>query len=309
MKFTIGADPEFALINNNEEFVSAISILPDKKRAKKEKGNKFYYDNVLAEIGLKPSGSKVEFIENIKNSLQSLKSMIGKNSIKIQASMEYSDEELKHKKSYDAGCFSEISAYTGKQIVFPKEFISKDKKTRHMMHVTNIRTAGGHIHLGSEQLVKDDNALYYTVKMLDLFLGVTDLFINKDETSKRRRKIYGQVGSFRTPEYGVEYRTLSNYWLSSPVYASLVYEICNFVLNFVEEESYWNFWDVTSDEKHICFGYDNSLLMNNINKFNRKSSEKFLIFILNYMPNYLAELVQHAIDYKPSSLELEWSLK
>ena len=35
------------------------------------------------------------------------------------------------------------------------------------------------------------------------------------DTDKQRRKLYGKAGSMRHKDYGVEYRTVSNFWLSS----------------------------------------------------------------------------------------------
>ena len=67
-----------------------------------------------------------------------------------------------------------------------------------------------HIHLGYE----NPNIGFSTtlVKYMDAFLGVPSVIY---DTDVRRRKYYGNAGSFRLTSYGVEYRVLSGYWLKS----------------------------------------------------------------------------------------------
>jgi hypothetical protein len=49
-------------------------------------------------------------------------------------------------------------------------------------------------------------------KWMDLLLAVPSVLLDND---KQRRKVYGKAGAFRKKEYGLEYRTLSNFWISS----------------------------------------------------------------------------------------------
>ena len=65
MEFTFGTDPEF-MISRWEELHSAISLLPKKEQALVKNGNKFYYDNVLAEIAVKPAKNKDEAITTLQ---------------------------------------------------------------------------------------------------------------------------------------------------------------------------------------------------------------------------------------------------
>ena len=67
-----------------------------------------------------------------------------------------------------------------------------------------------HIHIGYE----NPNIGFSTalVKYMDMFVGVPSVVYDHDT---RRRKYYGNAGSFRLTSYGVEYRVLSGYWLQS----------------------------------------------------------------------------------------------
>jgi len=48
--------------------------------------------------------------------------------------------------------------------------------------------------------------------MMDLYLGVPSVLMDKGEL---RKQLYGKAGAYRMKPYGVEYRTLSNFWIFS----------------------------------------------------------------------------------------------
>jgi hypothetical protein len=76
------------------------------------------------------------------------------------------------------------------------------------------RSAGGHIHIGfiDEEFRPDLDRL---VRLLDVILGNTCVLIDRDPGNVERRKNYGRAGEHRLPSHGLEYRTLSNFWLHS----------------------------------------------------------------------------------------------
>ena len=91
------------------------------------------------------------------------------------------------------------------------------------------RCAGGHLHLspikGIESAVRVKEVLKdwrRLVPMLDLIVGNTCVLIDRDAGNIIRRKTYGRAGEFRKPHYGIEYRTLSNFWLGNYLLMSLV---------------------------------------------------------------------------------------
>jgi len=65
-----------------------------------------------------------------------------------------------------------------------------------------------HIHIGYKD--PNDKTSLELVRRMDIFLGIPSLLMDKDN---RRRAMYGAPGSFRMKPYGVEYRTLSNFWI------------------------------------------------------------------------------------------------
>lgn len=317
MNFTLGCDPEFALTYKGQ-FKSAIGILPEKNASLKKDGSSFYFDNVLAEIAVKPAKSKQDLAENIRKALISLSHYIAPAKIIIQASMHYPLAELKHPKAIEAGCVPELSAYTLKRVLPPEEFIVIDEANDHMKHITPFRTVGGHIHLGSSYgPLQNSMQIPYVIKMMDLFISIPELFFNKDKTSKDRRQVYGVAGTHRTPDYGLEYRPISNFWLSSPVYVGLIYDLCEFTLNFVEDQKHLNFWSIDEDlldeddpsVAHRCYGYDDKILRDSINNCDIVSARPFMTFISNYLSSELMAEIESAIQYEPKELNEEWNIK
>lgn len=113
-----------------------------------------------------------------------------------------------------------------------------------------VRTAGGHIHLGEQsEIVWRDTALAHIfteeqhrvnavlkkpellVPVLDAIVGNTCVLIDRDPINKERRKVYGRAGEFRTPAHGLEYRTLSNFWLQSYTLFSMVFNLTRDAVN------------------------------------------------------------------------------
>jgi hypothetical protein len=81
--------------------------------------------------------------------------------------------------------------------------------------VEGVRYAGGHIHAGWTENAETDDKSYVRacvdlVRQLDWYVGLWSVTQDPDIG---RRSTYGQAGAMRFKPYGVEYRTLSNFWL------------------------------------------------------------------------------------------------
>ena len=89
------------------------------------------------------------------------------------------------------------------------------------------RFAGGHMHFGTWGPQRPNHTKI--VKTLDSVLGVWSVGVARNIDSPLRRQYYGLAGEFRKPEYprgyGVEYRTLSNFWLASPTALVVTWDI------------------------------------------------------------------------------------
>ena len=311
--FSFGLDPEFMLMQDSE-LKSAISFLPKKENAISKNGNDFYFDNVLAEIAIKPANSKDEAITNIQSALQNLAKLIGSAKFVIKASGNYPKSELNCSDAKIAGCNPEWNVYSLQQVFPPDEDV--DLLDGYYQFKTPFRSAGGHIHLGSDDL-EDPMQVFGVIRMMDLFIGIPSIFLDTDETSKDRRRIYGHAGSHRVPEYGLEYRTLGNFWLSSPELVGLIYDLSSFVLDFVGNKHHERFWKINEDLldeedpslAYSCVGYDVNALKKAINTCNKKLADKFMIFAGNYLPDNLLNEIDR-LSGKPLQNPYDaWSIR
>jgi hypothetical protein len=89
----------------------------------------------------------------------------------------------------------------------------------------DIRCVGGHIHVGYDSPTQKLNERI--IKFMDLYLGVPSVIL--DSASKDRRLLYGKAGCFRNKPYGVEYRSLSNFWAFERKYINWVFDTVDFV--------------------------------------------------------------------------------
>lgn len=313
MRFSFGSDPEFILIDEKGNLKSAINVLKNKTNKIESKGNFFFYDNVLAECTIKPGFSKKEVIKNIKESLEECARLVRPLKISTVSSACFPQSELNHTDARKSGCEPEFCAYKLKK--------ASSKKINKIFKESNLRSAGGHVHLGTD-LGKSHETCVMLVRMLDLFLGVPTLAL---DPGFQRRKLYGQAGRYRQPKYGVEYRTLSNFWLSSPKLVEIIYDLCEIIIDLTHNKIYEKFWDVDyksleSDEfwnsggdpssLHRCHGYDVHLLRKLFNVENIQI-DKFTNEIDKLIYSFIPDSIRHKIkNFKNCNFDIykEWAI-
>jgi len=115
--------------------------------------------------------------------------------------------------SLELGCEPDFNAYTGRENPRPNA-----KNT--------FRTASGHVHIGWTEGADPLDPAHFAdciavVKQLDWSLGLMSKLWDSDE---KRRTMYGDLGAFRPKPYGVEYRTMSNAWLTDDNLISYVFD-------------------------------------------------------------------------------------
>lgn len=101
-----------------------------------------------------------------------------------------------------------------------------------------FRSAGGHIHLGrlsntpdtklpGDKVINNPSKL---IPMMDVIVGNTCVLLDRDIGNRERRKVYGKAGEYRVNDHGIEYRTLSNFWLRSYPLMSLVFGLSRYAV-------------------------------------------------------------------------------
>lgn len=220
---TFGADPEF-FFKQKGKVIGAEKVLPKAGITQQGPGNDqmkaIIIDGVQAEFNPLPNYCRQSFSHNLRTCFLLLQETIKNKKVEVDfgASVQIDETELAslEKENQTFGCSPSDNTYrkTAIQVKDPTKYLH--------------RSAGGHIHLG-HSAVKKNPAL--TVKVLDVLLGNTCVLLDRDPGNIERRKNYGRAGEYRLPPHGLEYRTLSNFWLRSYPMMSFVLAVARFAVS------------------------------------------------------------------------------
>jgi len=234
MKYLVlGSDPEAFLRDSQGRLVSAIGVIPGTKtNPHKTEHGAIQVDNILAEFNSKPAFSKDEFITNHNLIITELSDILKPLDLRLDfvASALADQSLLSEPSAREAGCDPDFNAWT-MEVNEPADYTNND-----------YRGAGGHVHISFNQAEEEGDNNEHRIKMvkaLDLVLGVPSVLHDKDTT---RRLYYGKAGSYR-PKYknyadpydGIEYRTLSNFWLNSEKLMGMVWAGVELAHNNLDE--------------------------------------------------------------------------
>ena len=247
----VGADPELFLVDVNGKFISSIGKIGGSKEKPLAIGNgcAIQEDNVAVEFNIKPASQVTEFRESIEYALGELTRRAAEQNLllNISASKSFDEDQLMHRRARRFGCDPDFNAWTG-----------LDNDAQHSED-PNLRSCGGHVHIGcSDSLNKKQLARWCDVK-----LGLYSVLEDETEGSARRREIYGKAGAFRPKIYGIEYRTLSNYWLSTQKFMTCIFWRAKIATKMVEEGN------VLSDD-------DGVVIQDAINNGNKELAKKLI---------------------------------
>ena len=193
----LGSDPEVFLQDNAGKPISSIGYINADKWNPMQipdmpEGYTLQEDNVSLEYGIPPAASAEEFIDHINKVMEKSKEYLPNLSFSKLSCIVFPEDQMQHPLAHIFGCEPDFDAWT-------KESNKKPEPPHPFM-----RSAGGHIHV---ETTKDQLAV---IRAMDLFLGVPSVLMDNGEM---RKKLYGKAGAFRGKSYGVEYRTLSNFWI------------------------------------------------------------------------------------------------
>lgn len=204
----IGSDPEvFVYSLDAKRIHPVLNLLGGTKQDPRPMGKEGFFvqeDNVLAEFNIPPAKTRNEFVSFIDTGQKLLRAELHTKGFVpvVTSSHRFEAEQMTDPRAMLFGCTPDYNAWLGLEV----ENISPSPENDPM-----LRTAGGHVVLGYDNPTRETNVAF--VKLCDALLGVPSVILDKD---KDRRKLYGKAGSYRHKPYGVEYRTLSSFWLKSP---------------------------------------------------------------------------------------------
>lgn len=241
-KLTLGADPEIFAFKNGT-LVPAYEFLPGKGHGP------MYWDGFQGEWKYdEPFHCQNNLVKATRERLMLMSKYAEKkgaslsliNVVKIPAKT----LETAHPKHVELGCEPSYNAYKlrGLNVENPR--------------LLKYRFAGGHMHFG-EYLRRPNYEKI--IKTCDKILGIWSVGVARTVDSPIRRQYYGMAGEYRKPRYGedvygnpvygVEYRTLSNFWLSSPGLMQLTWDLGRLCVKLAGTE-HGKLW-ATSDQEVI----------------------------------------------------------
>lgn len=198
----LGSDPEFFLFSQKEnKFISAIGTnngTKDNPEPITDQGHFIQVDGSSIEFNIPPVNNSDNWIKElsfvtgyIKDTIATPKGLIISNA----ATAMFTDDQLDCPEAWEIGCCPDITCWT-MEVNHPQGYYS------------NLRASGGHISVGYDK--SNEKTSLELIRAMDLYLGVPSILLDKDTL---RRELYGKAGAFRFKEWGLEYRTLSNFWL------------------------------------------------------------------------------------------------
>jgi hypothetical protein len=230
--FSVGTDMELFLMENGKlvsatKYIEGTKFSPDML----DNGGNIQQDNVAMEFATPPVLGENDFIhsvgETMRLALQRLPSGV---SVKRMSSTNFPKEELADERTKEFGCDPDFDAWRkGEKNIVPKEQAEK-----------SFRSCGGHVHVGfvegsGNNFLLEDDGKREMIKAMDALLGIPFTILDSSRESTERKKLYGKAGCHRPTYYGVEYRALSNFWISSPELVKLVYLLTKDSLQLVKD--------------------------------------------------------------------------
>lgn len=263
-KVTIGSDVEVFLSTERGEPVSAVGLIDGGKEDPVVflPGYGLQRDNVMAEFNIPPIplGDKIGFAEAFKTCLEHLSKVIPSAlRIHIVPSVEMDDNQLQCEEACTFGCspFFDIYKQPAKGPVQDESIYAED--------VGNFRFAGGHIHIGWEGAGvchhKDSGMIVdqreyekklFLASLCDVFLLLPSYAEDMDD---RRRQYYGKPGKVRFKPYGIEYRSLSNYFVRDETIMMKIMDRLSAMLEFANNVDPGDYLTAVAQHRKMVFDF------------------------------------------------------
>ena len=259
-ELTFGTDPEvFSVIENGKNYVispallekfSGLKDIPDNRTEEEQIKHPFYIknsefnwmmDGVSWEAIISPAKTPTELFDRIQIALHALEHKIsrlkykdfpllihGKPVVDIEPDMylPYLNEE-KILQGFIFGCDPD------------KDAINPSYKCEEIDVIDHLfRYGGGHFHIGSkdEKIIENMHEIFAPfLRLLAIFVGnVSIAYSEYPEEEKLRAKTYGQAGRYRIQDWGIEYRSPSNSWISNLETTRLMFEGAEKAIYFLQ---------------------------------------------------------------------------
>lgn len=210
-KIFVACDPELLVKDSNGKPHHAIDhVKGDKWNPIPVVDGTIQTDNVSLEFTIEPADNVEDFSNRIDRVIaQGLEMLPRGYTLHNTPSHSFTDIEEFPESVWEFGCDPDFNAMTG------------ERNPRPQAADTTLRSFGGHVHIDIPVEVTEESQRA-VVLACDCLLGLWSVTVDKD---KMRRKLYGNAGSYRPKPFGVEYRTLSNFWVLTKTNREIVFNL------------------------------------------------------------------------------------
>lgn len=289
--FTMGTDPEIFL-KRGDRIIGSERVIP-KEGLSWGAYAKIVRDGIQAELHPAPCGAAELLCNGLTTCFRALQYHLSVNHPDVKVcwagvvEVEKSEVDALSPESRILGCAPSRNFYgLVPMTVDPAKYL--------------IRAAGGHQHIGIKGIaglfLGDADERTSLIPLLDIFVGNTGVLLDRNPAQTERRLMYGQVGQFRLPIHGLEYRTLSNFWLRhsslvdlmfgmARLAVSVLFETLNGPQNLEQE-----LIDVVDIKKIMA------AIQNNDYVQARENFETIVPFLLKHLPDYGFPLNKGSMD-------------
>jgi hypothetical protein len=283
----VGSDPEL-FFEKDGIIVGAEKVIP-KEGLTVRQGYKpsVVLDGVQVELNPKAAWTVPGLGLEVGKAFRLLKGHLGDSgvSISFKGVVEVSRVELDSlsPNSRILGCLPSKNIYGNRPItVDPKTY--------------RKRSAGGHEHFGLRSNASLFSNRVDLVALFDMFVGNTCVMVDRDPGAAERRENYGRAGEFRTPKHGLEYRTLSNFWLRNYSLMSFVFGMAGIGVAVLDHGLSGQGY--IEDELIEAVDLDKFALAINTNNYDlaRENFEVVRPFLVKYLPKSGFPLTPQNID-------------
>lgn len=226
--YTLGSDAEVFLRDATGKYIASCGKFGGTKARPKQMFYKNYWDdrelfgyavqedNVALEFNIPAAKNREGFKANLDRALKECARLAAEQGLvlAIDPAVSFPQDQLESKEAKVFGCDPDFNVWT------------LQNNPRPQARDPNLRTASAHIHVGIDRMDKIGFG-----RAMDLFLGCPSVVLDPD---RMRRELYGKAGCVRLKPYGIEYRTLSNFWLKNHI--DWVYDAVGQVERFVNEK-------------------------------------------------------------------------
>lgn len=217
----VGSDPEVFFADKKGNPVSAEGLLGGTKNNPKQmeglpEGYLIQEDNVACEFNIPPCHNADEFNRAIFRGLRYCEKIARSNKLAVKCvpALRFDKKQLDTPHAMQFGCNPDLDVWNLIENEAPNPY-------------TDLRTAAGHVHISWLNPKDEDRILIG--RACDLFLGVPSILVTEPS---ERRNLYGKAGACRFKKYGLEYRTLDNFWVPQMPYRRQVF---NMILSMMDE--------------------------------------------------------------------------